>query len=129
MKIFISVPMHNLSINKIYENIEKLKKVAEGYFMLENEEVRIVCGVDAPIPEDDVKNERVFYLGNSLQLLSTCDAILAPSSYSNGWWDEETERPRFIGCEIEKQVASAYGIPIYSYDIKMLNINMEVDDE
>lgn len=120
MKVFISMPMHNISIDTILENAKKLKKVAEGYCMTEDEEVKTICGIDAPIPDNDVKNERVFYLGNGIQLLSTCDAILAPSSYTNGWWDEETERPRFIGCEIEKQVAQAYGIQMYVYDIDML---------
>jgi hypothetical protein len=46
-------------------------------------------------------NKRVWYLGQAISLLSGADAVY----FIDGWKDS-------LGCQIEWQVASSYGIKI-----------------
>lgn len=121
MKVFLSVPMKGLTDEEIADELDIVGQVAKAYFP--HDDVEFVCNwMPVPnyeqLPDKEVKNEAVFYLGEALQSLSTCDAILSPSAVFKV--DEDDNCTTYHGCEIEYEVACAYHIPVYEYDSKIL---------
>lgn len=119
MKVFISVPMRGLTNQQIEDEIEIVCRIAHAYFPLTN--LEYVCNFDTEPeePDENVKHESVWHLGEGLKCLSTCDIVMAPS-------DEEITKPdgkkeTLYGCLIETATAKAYAIPVYRYDISVLN--------
>ena len=99
MRVMISQPMNGLTREQIDKNraaaVEALK--AQGHTVVDS----IVA--DAP-PKDS--NEALYYLGKSLEIMATCDAVL----FIEGW-----ENAR--GCRIERAACRAYGLEVmYYYD-------------
>lgn len=118
MKVFLSVPMRGLTDEEIVDELDIVGQVAKAYFP--HEDVELVCNW-MPGKEqsfEGVKNKAVFYLGEALQSLSTCDAILSPSAVF--MVDNDGNCTTYHGCEIEYEVAHAYHIPVYEYDSKIL---------
>ena len=104
-KVFISVPMKDRTKENIEKSIEKIKAYAKLVIDDELEFVNTEVQEKAPY---NTKKEAVWYLGKSLEILSTCDILMAPSN--DGWYT-------FNGCEIEKEVSDRYGISKLEYDL------------
>ncbi|MEN6554023.1 MAG: DUF4406 domain-containing protein [Methanobacterium sp.] len=93
-RVFISQPMFGKTNDEIRKEraylVEKLEK--EGY--------KVVDSIIAETPEEAF-NEPVFYMSQSILLLSKSDCIY----FMDGW-----DKAR--GCKIEHEIAKAYEIPI-----------------
>ena len=111
MKIFLSVPMSGLSNDDILKELETVTEVAISYFPFEAsiDELEFVSGFDNEAPPKDVMHDKVYYLGESIKSLATCDAILAPMYLDND------------GCYVEREVAVRYGLETYWYDPKIFD--------
>ena len=101
LKIFISQPMNGLTDEEIKvrreDAIEKLKKHFE-------EEIEIIDSFFEKAPHDA---KPLWFLGKSLELLSTADCAL----FLDGWNSAR-------GCRIENSCAVEYCIPdIYENEI------------
>ena len=59
------------------------------------------------LPDFEVKNSRIFYLGGALQKMSRAHAVY----FDEGW--EESE-----GCQVERFVALKYELPVLFYNIE-----------
>lgn len=102
LRVFISVPMNGRTEEAIKADIEEAKAAFSKFFGLDFdgdcvEFVNTFIQNEAP---DECRNDRIWYLGNSIKVLSTCDIIL----FARGWY-------RARGCGIENSIAASYGIP------------------
>lgn len=99
-KVFISQPMRGKTSKEILaarnEVFTKLQDCLPEY------ELRLIDSFITDMPDANVKNKSVWYLGKSIQLLSEADIMLGPCDYL-----------RYAGCNIETEVARAYGIQRY----------------
>lgn len=92
--VFISQPMNGKSNEEIYaERRDLAKKLEDKGYMINDSILK-----DTP-PEGI--HEPIFYLGQSLILLSLSDCV-----YFMDGWDQAR------GCKIEHEVAKEYGLPI-----------------
>ena len=98
-KLFVSVPMRDRIEEEIKASIQKMKKIAEIY---EGEELELIDSYIEDNPPKDSK-EAVWYLGKSLKKLAQADVFIG----INDAWD-------WNGCQIECDVASRYGIKMYT---------------
>lgn len=102
LRVFISVPMAGRGEAEIAADIEEAKAEFNKFFGLDFdgdcvEFVNTFIQEEAP---DECRKDRVWYLGNSIKILSTCDIVL----FARG-----AHRAR--GCDIESRIADSYGIP------------------
>ena len=111
MNVFISVPMRGLTNQQIGDEIELVCKIAESYFPLAKLEFVTNYETEPDEPNENVKHESVWHLGEALRCLSTCDAIMVPNFASSS----------YHGCDVERIVAGYYDIPIYIYDDTVLD--------
>lgn len=94
-KLFISQPMNGKSDDEIKkERQDALLKAVETY----GEEVELIDSFFESAPHDA---KPLWFLGKSLELLSTADIVY----FASGW---ESAR----GCKIEHECAVAYGLNI-----------------
>ena len=101
MKVFISQPMKDLSdeeILKVREDAIELATIA----LRSSEGVEIIDSFFQSAPTDA---KPLWYLGKSLELLSTADICI----FVKGW-----ENAR--GCKIEHECCKQYGIPTLYFD-------------
>lgn len=98
-KLFVSVPMRGRTEKEIKASIQKMKKIAEIY---EGYELEIIDSYIEDNPPKDRK-EAVWYLGESIKKLAQADVFIGISDA----WD-------WNGCQIEFDVASRYGIKMYT---------------
>lgn len=101
-RVFISVPMSGRTQTEVEADIEEAKNVFLKFFALNDgkdhfEFVNTFVQENAP---DKVMYEPLWYLGNSIKILSTCDIIL----FARGARGAR-------GCSIEYRIAQSYGIP------------------
>lgn len=96
-KLFISCPMKGRTEENIKNTMNRLHKLAEVVFDQELEVIQSYIPGNAP----DAANRPVWYLGESIKLLSEAD-------YFVGVYTDY-----FKGCRIEHEVARFYGIPFY----------------
>ena len=101
-KLFISCPMKGRTKENIKKSMEQMHKIAEIMFDQKLEVIPTYIE-DAP-PKDS--HEAVWYLGKSIQLLAEADFFIGVNY---------TEL--FKGCNIEREVARAYGIPVYALEV------------
>ena len=100
MRVFVSQPMHGRDSKQIMMEFERIvntigaDKFPKATF--------VTTYHTKEKPDDNVKRDRVWYLGRAIQILSTCDAIIFSKNYDLA-----------LGCSCEKWVAEVYGIPIY----------------
>lgn len=59
------------------------------------------------LPDFEVKNSRIFYLGGALQKMSRADAVY----FDDGW-------EHSLGCQVERFVALKYEIPVLFYNVE-----------
>lgn len=102
-KLFISVPMRRRSEENIKKSIEKMHKIAEVLFECELEVL------PSYYEQSDIagKNYAVEYLGKAIQMMGHADCYLGvrvPDLFI------------YSGCDIENNVARAYGIPMKLVD-------------
>ena len=103
-KLFISCPMKGRTEENIRKSIKKMHKIAEAVF---EQELEVIPSY---IEDHPPKNSRqaVWYLGKSIQLLSEADYFIGI------YWESTT----FSGCNIERDTARSYGIPMFSVEIE-----------
>lgn len=101
-KLFASVPMRGRTEEEIRESFEKMKRIAEAY---EGEELELIDTWIAEDPQEGVRENAVWYLGKSLELLSTADVYIGVGTYGY-----------FPGCCVEEKVAQLYKIKHYHVD-------------
>lgn len=93
-KLFISQPMKGKTNDEIAA--ERDKAITRAQVMLE-EEFEVI---DSFFKDAPVEAKPLWFLGKSLELLSTADVAY----FARGWQDAR-------GCKIEHECAAAYGIP------------------
>lgn len=98
-KLFISCPMRGRTAENIKDSMERMHKIAELMFGEELEPIQSYFENETP-PEN--VNERIWYLGKSLELLAEADYFIGPD------WCGDI----FKGCDVERQVARDYMIPM-----------------
>lgn len=96
-KLFISCPMKGRTEEDIRNTMGRMHKLAEIIFDQKLEAIDSYIPANAP----DTANRSVWYLGESIKLLSEAD-------YFVGVYTDY-----FNGCRIEQEVARIYGIPSY----------------
>lgn len=102
LRVFISVPMNGRTEDAIKADIEEAKAAFSKFFGLDFD-VDCVEFVNSFVQEkapDECRNDRIWYLGNSIKVLSTCDVIL----FARGCY-------KATGCEIESRIADCYRMP------------------
>lgn len=101
LRVFISVPMNGRTEKAITADIEEAKDAFNKFFGLDldGNKVEFVNTFIQEEAPDECRNDRIWYLGNSITILSTCDIIL----FARG-------AHMAIGCQIESQIADSYGI-------------------
>lgn len=102
LRVFISVPMSGRGEGEVAADIEEAKAAFNKFFGLDFdgdcvEFVNTFVQEEAP---DECRKDRIWYLGNSIKILSTCDVVL----FARGAY-------RAIGCGIEEHIADSYRIP------------------
>lgn len=95
-KLFISCPMKGRTDEAIKESMEKMHKIAEIIFGEELEAINSFIPKDAP----ETRHVPVYYLGRSIQMLADADYFIGVNEYF------------YSGCNIERQIACEYGIPM-----------------
>lgn len=94
-KLFISCPMKGRTDENIKNSMERMHKIAEIIF---DQELEVIDSfIEGAVPE--TKNQAVYYLGRSIQLLSEADFFIG-IEYSDF----------YNGCMVENDVARRYGI-------------------
>lgn len=102
-KLFASVPMRGRTEEEIRESFAKMKRIAEAY---EGEELELIDTWIAEEPPEGAKTSAVWYLGKSLEMLSTADVYIGVVG-TYGY---------FPGCCVEEEVAQLYKIKHYHVD-------------
>lgn len=95
-KLFISQPMKDKTNDEIkFERNKIIQRVKEVY---SDEDIEVIDSFFENAPHDA---KPLWFLGKSLELLSTADIAY----FANGW-------ENYRGCKIENQCAIAYGIDV-----------------
>lgn len=102
-KLFISCPMRGRTEENIKNSMARMHKIAELIFDQELEAIDTYIPDEAPA---DV-NQRVWYLGESIKRMAAADYFIG-IGYSDA----------FRGCEIERDTAAYYGIPIATVSLE-----------
>ncbi len=103
MKIFISQPMHGRTLEQIIEErnkaIEKIRNMLPGKYIeiINNLQVDEICIANSK------KRPRLWYLGESIKLMSEADYI---------YFTDNNCMHTSHGCRIEYEVAHEYSIDI-----------------
>lgn len=115
-KVFISLPLRNRSEQQVVEAWNTaINQASEAYYhkcVSEDESIKsvdlnIISSLISSIPEDDdeIGNVSVWCLGRSIQKLAQADFVY----FAEGWKEAR-------GCLIEYDVATAYDIPIITFE-------------
>ena len=111
-KLFISCPMKGRTEENIRNSMERMHKMAEAFFGQELEVIPSYIPDRAP----DTVNRRIWYLGESIKMLSQADYYIGVR-YSDA----------FPGCCVENDVSQRYGIPNFFVDLEMMPDACEVE--
>lgn len=98
-KVFISCPMKDRTRDAIEESMLKMTEYAENFL---EEEIEVIPTYIEDTPEN-VKNEGLWYLSESIKLLSEADVFVGMSYPYD-----------YTGCNLETAAARGYDIPIVS---------------
>lgn len=99
-KLFISCPMKNRSEKDIRYTMDALHERAEKAF---KQKLEVIDSYIEDNPPKDSK-QAIWYLGECIKKLSEADYFVGI--------DMDTSPINYDGCEIEKEVAMRYQIPI-----------------
>lgn len=105
-KVFLSVPMKGRKREDIEKTISKMKALTKLYLDTEDLEFINTEVKEQPLEES---NQRIWYLGKSIQLLSKCDILVTCLSETNVWLYDN-----YPGCKIELEVGKSYGMSVLS---------------
>ena len=94
IKVFISQPMKDKTVQEIEQERKKIIEKVERYFG----EIEVIDSFFKDAPHDA---KPLWFLGKSLELLSNADAIVLGKGWKN-----------YRGCRIEHECAIQYGIKI-----------------
>ena len=98
LKLFVSLPMNGLTESSIRKRLEWCHQYVQSKI---GDEVEVIdTYITEKIP-DDVKNEGVWFMAKSIELLATADIVY----FDHGW-----ERAR--GCRFEHELALKYGLNV-----------------
>ena len=100
VKVFISQPMHGLTLDeiiKVRENVISVLKdnIGDCFEFIDNLQANEEYIANAK------KHPRLWYLGESIKLMSEAFCIVM----ADGWQNSQ-------GCLIEKEIADQYSIPV-----------------
>lgn len=105
-KIYISQLMHGRTEEEILNERKFLIQFAEDILNVDGYEVQFIDSYFDSDAGKDYEDNPLWYLGESLKLLSQADGAIFGPGWSTG-----------RGCLIEKQCCELYGIPIvYAYN-------------
>lgn len=105
-KIFISQLMHGRTEEEILNERKFLIQFAEDILNVDDYKIQIIDSYFDSDAGKDYEDNPLWYLGESLKLLSQADGAIFGPGWSTG-----------RGCLIEKQCCELYGIPIvYAYN-------------
>lgn len=124
--VFVSLPMNGRSDKDIGHRLCSIngavKKACVEKFGWEWDDILTIDNFwdqvqpeHVGLPDFDVKNSRIFYLGGAIQKMSRADAV-----YFDEGWEHAT------GCQVERFVALKYEIPVLFYNAEY---NKEVTAE
>ena len=98
MKIFISIPMYGREVVDISRDMS----IVEDEIIDRYPDAEIINTLSNElIIDDNIKNKRLYYLGDALKKLAKCDAIY----FCKGWQYAR-------GCRVEHEAAVLYKIPM-----------------
>ena len=98
MKVFLSMGMRDKTIKEIRETINDIANTLKKRF---KEDIEVIDTVVEDFENLEVKNEGLYCLGKSIELLSTADLVVFAED-----WDS------YRGCKIEHRCAEEYGLKI-----------------
>ncbi|MCR5054949.1 MAG: ThiF family adenylyltransferase [Lachnospiraceae bacterium] len=112
-KVFIAQKMTGLTEGEVMKNREVCREYFKEYLSEEYPDVEFIDNYTpeaAPKEAVETTHERLWYLGHSLQLLSTADLVIFA-----------TDAPDAKGCVVERMICEMYGIPFIEMEIHMFN--------
>lgn len=112
-KLFISCPMNGRTKEQIQKSMTIAKKCAELKF---DEEFEVIDSWIDEEPPKDVKNQRMWYIGKSIELLSQADCCVLVWIHGN----QDELKERFHGCLVEQLIAKDYKIPNMLINIEFI---------
>lgn len=98
MKVFLSMGMRDKTIEEIRETMNDIANTLKKRF---KEDIEVIDTVVEDFENLEVKNEGLYCLGKSIELLSTADLVVFAED-----WDS------YRGCKIEHRCAEEYGLKI-----------------
>ena len=98
MKVFISMGMRDKTIEEIRETMNDIANILKKRF---KEDIEVIDTVVEDFENLEIKNEGLYCLGKSIELLSTADLVVFAED-----WDS------YRGCKIEHRCAEEYGLKI-----------------
>lgn len=114
-KLFISCPMKGRTEENIRRSMERMHKIAEIVF---DQELEVIPTYIEDNPPENAK-QAIWYLSKSIEMMAEADYFIGINCSSC-----------FNGCNIERNVASYYGIPMYSVDTyRFMPDTLEVERE
>ena len=110
MKVFISIPMSGRTDKEVFDEIEEIKKIFTDYIKdtQPGTEIEFINTYVQPQAPEDCVTEPLWYLGESIKVLSTCDAVIFAPGFRQA-----------RGCTVEYLIALNYYLDFYE---------METDD-
>lgn len=99
IKVFISVPMKDRTKENIEYSIRKMKRIARAYLAENDIEADNIDFINTIVKDNPPKevDEKIWYLGASIQLLAKADYLICPArTYNNP------------GCSAEKEIFTDY---------------------
>lgn len=98
MKVFISLGMRDKTIEEIKEAMNDIANTLRKILKVD---IEIIDTIVEDYGNLEVKNEGLYCLGKSIELLSTADLVVFAED-----WDS------YRGCKIEHRCAEEYGLKI-----------------
>ena len=114
-KLFVSVPMKDRTEEAIKASMEKMHRIAEAIAGEQLEMINTWIDEEAP---DFAKNAGVWYLGESITMLSYADYFVGV--YESYMWK---------GCQIESLVARQYGIKMFEVSVHDIAPDIKVEEQ
>lgn len=111
-KLFVSCPMNGRTKEQILKSMKIGRAIAELYF--NEEELLVINTWIEDDPPEYIKNERLWYLAKSLELLAEADYCITIYIYGDKFFD------RFKSCRIEEDIIKEMDIPHYKIDLRSI---------
>lgn len=113
-KLFVSCPMNGRTKEQILKSMKIGRAIAESYF--NEEELLVINTLVDENPSEYIKNERLWHLAKSLELLAETDCCITVDIY--GYGDKFLNR--FKSCGIEENIIEEMHIPNYKVDLRAI---------